>query len=241
MKNSYLLILILALFAVACSEPKKSKTSGNVRGGARLDQQNPGGATPAEFEASRLWQGVTKPSNWTADQFTSAVKRFGSASVAEIEISDTCGEVPTCSDGTKGGVRFVGDVSLSNNVKFAQLAAGQQVQVNAAASKIRFGIWDTAAVEGTAPGEIVIYINGATSPNTVTGNVSKTSANLTFTDKYGSIMLKGSINGNTYSGAITFTTNCQVSHGTGECPQGTGYSSEQQLGNFSFDATTFFR
>jgi hypothetical protein len=230
-------ILATAFISGGCSEQKKSKATANVRGirGGGAEGTTPTGE--ATGFGAKTWQAITKEPGQTNAQFTSIVRDFGSASVLANDIGNTCGEVPTCQDPAyPGGVRFVGDVQLANNIKLNQLPANGSL-VNGAVSKIRFGIWDEAAVTGSASGEVVVYISGSNSGSTVSGTVVKGQQfSLVFTDQYGSVSLIGSITGNTYAGKVEFANTCTVDS-AGKCGPG---RKSGTLGRFSFDACSFF-
>ncbi|MGE3975395.1 MAG: hypothetical protein AB7F59_12800 [Bdellovibrionales bacterium] len=228
-KQNVILVALLALtlFNSACSEPKKSKASATVRGGARADgvPVDPGTGQVGGFGTDRKWGAITRGNN-TQSQFDVAVKKFGSASVAEGDIGLTCGDT-SCPDGT--GVRFVGDVRLANNASVNSISG--QVAPDSANSKIRVGIWDTLAVSGQVPGEVVVYF-----PGRVTGQVTQAGANLIFADDYGTLTLNGTFVGQTYQGTVSFQNSCSVNT-AGEC---VGPGSSGTLGIFNVDKCGFF-
>lgn len=210
-------VLALALAFVGSTGCQKAKNSTRVSTGSNVRS---GGIAPGSTTTP---SGIQLNASVTTTQYSQADFQLGVEDLLEAQVArEFVGPVSRdARDGT--GVFFGGKVELANGQK---LGVSNGVINIAPNSEILVSVFDSYYTQQNLDPIPPIYLRQAT------GQISGNNVNITFSDSYGTITLRGTFSSSTFTGTFAYQT-LRTHDGQ------QGYHGD--LGNFSVETCKFFR
>lgn len=190
-------LVVSALLLVGC-QPAPSHKNVKIGRNARGTSVGTRGGSPGSGSMTTQWGTITSSAgDQSFDQSLSALVQptlEGSNDPALGFVSSTANQ-PT-------SVVFWGQASM-----YADSGAATSASLQGATARLHIEIWDSNAVQsGGSISPFVIHIGyDNTGFVSATGTTNGTTANLTFTDGYGSVYLQGNIQGSSFTGTIYYS------------------------------------
>jgi hypothetical protein len=222
-RSLYILFLVICALGFTACAKKGNKTP--ILSGARNDRTNGDDNQASNYNtpSSNTTWGDVISDNYDSATFEAQFKALMGATIPAEYIGTISGQ-----EGDSTGVRFWGVVTLQsgrlnpNGGSYGNLSTS---------SKLRIVIWDSFAGQTDSSGKTIpeypIFM-----PKLASGSINGKSADLTFSDSYGSIRLNGTFDSSTFEGTMSFTNSRQADGSAGA--SGT-------LGHFRVDTCGFFQ
>lgn len=211
--------LTLIVFLIGCAPANNQKKARITRGGTAQHNltQTPQGQSPVNKDntgEAGTWGEITRgyqsqqQFQYQVQNFVSNLKEADGSPIALGSISGDSGQTT--------GIRFWGSVGLTGPF---QVNGGNNLQVTSQGSALRISIVDSYVGQQNAEGETIteipIYIaSGVEGFVSVTGVVQGNTAQITYTDGFGTITLHGSFNSNWFYGTVSFRNNSPAVQGS---------------------------
>lgn len=208
-------LLTLMIFLMGCAPSYNQKKARISRGGTAQHNlvQTPPSQSPVNKDntgEAGTWGEVVRATNWTQPQFENQVRVFLS-NLKEADGSPIALGFISGDSGQSTGIRFWGSVGFAGGT-FSPNGTGAPLQVTSQGSALRMSIIDSYVGQVNAEGETITEIPIYIAPGvegfvSVTGWVQGRQAEITYTDGFGKIILKGQFDNNWFQGAVMFQNN----------------------------------